>query len=172
MNTLSVPDAEKYAFEACQALLAGDIEIAQDFAKKACQCTKKDLEKDLFTSLEVIDLAKDHNLELSLAFNDSFMTGIFLGAKSGDYHLFRRVDGYSKIKEHEFLRAYPLSQGDVWRVDSKTPAKQADQFMVNVLRVDLKAMTNSLLNGFRSVRQYIDRKLMLLAFFSPLTHLI
>lgn len=174
MTTLSVSDVEKYAFEACQALLAGDIEIAKDFAKKACQGTIKDLEKDLFTSLEVIDLAKDHDLELSLFVNeDLFLTNIFLGAKSGDHHLFRRVDGHSKmIREHEFLRAYPLSQGDVWRVDSQTPAKQADQFMVNVLRVDLEAMTNPLLNGFRAARQYIDLKLMLLAFFSPLTHLI
>lgn len=165
---------DQFAYQACRSLLEGDFDAARDFAQKACPTAIEKPENYCLTSLEVLDLAKDHDLDLSLFVNeDLFLTNIFLGAKSGDHHLFRRVDGHSKmIKEHEFLSAYPLSQGDVWRVDSKTPAKQADQFMVSVLRVDPKAMTNSLLNGFRAARQYIDRKLMSLAFFSPLRHLI
>lgn len=145
---------DQFAYQACRSLLEGDFDAARDFAQKACPTAIEKPENYCLTSLEVLDLAQDHNLELSLAFNDSFMTGIFLDAKSRGRYFHRGFGGQSKkIKAYEFLHAYPLSLGKVWRIDRKTPAK-------------------SLLRRLQAVQQIIVKQLMSLAYFSPLTHLI
>lgn len=145
---------DQFAYQACRSLLEGDFDAARDFAQKACPTAIEKPKNYCLTSLEVLDLAQDHNLELSLAFNDSFMTGIFLNAQSRGRYFHRGFNGHSKkIKAHEFLHAYPLSLGKVWRIDRKTPAK-------------------SLLRRFQAVQQIIVKHLMSLAYFSPLTHLI
>ncbi|WP_051299709.1 hypothetical protein [Methylobacter luteus] len=145
---------DQFAYQACRSLLEGDFNVARDFAQKACPKVAEKPENYCLTSLEVLDLAQDYNLELSLAVNDSFMTGIFLNAQSRGRYFHKGFDGHSKkIKAHEFLLAYPLSLGKVWRIDRKTPAK-------------------SLLRRFQAVQQIIVKHLMSLAYFSPLTHLI
>lgn len=146
---------DQFAYQACRSLLEGDFNAARDFAQKACPTVVEKPENYCLTSLEVLDLAQDYNLELSLAVNDSFMPGMFfLSAQSRGRYFHKGFDGHSKkIKAHEFLRAYPLSLGKVWRIDRKTPAK-------------------SLLRRFQAVQQIIVKHLMSLAYFSPLTHLI
>jgi hypothetical protein len=145
---------DEFAYKACRSLLEGDFNVARDFAQKACPKVAEKPENYCLTSLEVLDLAQDYNLELSLAVNDSFMTGIFLNTQSRGRYFHKGFDGHSKkIKAHEFLLAHPLSLGKVWRIERKTPAK-------------------SLLRRFQAVQQIIVKHLMSLAYFSPLTHLI
>ena len=73
--------------------------------------------KDEFlTSSQVIDLAKDHNLELMLSLN-SFLTRRFLGHECHGFYSHKSGTGDGvEITADDFLRIYPNSHGNVWHV--------------------------------------------------------
>lgn len=70
-----------YAYQACQCILAGDHAAAIDYAKKAFPSMVDDPvdnpETYCLTTVELLDLAKDHHLDISLASDGVFRKGIF-----------------------------------------------------------------------------------------------
>ena len=73
--------------------------------------------KDEFiTSSALLDLAKDHSLQLLLSFN-GFQTTRFLGAEYNGLYFHKCGNGeLSQITAEDFLRIYPDALGNVWRV--------------------------------------------------------
>lgn len=142
-----------YAYQACQSILAGDQKAAIDYAKKAFPTLLDDPETYCLTTVELLDLAQNHHLEISLALNGGFRTGIYLGAKSAlGLHSHKGCDGRThQVLPVELLRYYPNSLGKVWRIDRKTPAK-------SVYRI------------FCSLRQSIVTRLISVSYFSPLVY--
>lgn len=140
-----------YAYQACQSILAGDQQSALNYAQKAFPSLTDDPESYCLTTLQLIDLAKDHHLQISLALNGGFRTGLFLGAQSAlGLHSHRGFDGRThQVMPVELLRYYPNSLGKVWRIDRKSPAK-------SIYRV------------FCSIRQSIVTRLISVSYFSPL----
>ncbi len=87
--------------------------------------------KDEFiTSSKVIDLAKDHNLELMLSLN-GFSTSRYLGHECHGFYSHKSGTGDAvEITADDFLRIYPNSHGNVWRVvqlSKSEPYKKAPQ---------------------------------------------
>ena len=93
----------------------------------ANQCLSDDCpSKDEFiNSSTVLDLAKDHSLELSLSLN-GFLTKRFLSLEREGVYSHKFGNGaVHKLYAEDFLRIYPDAHGKVWRVDrvlSKEPA--------------------------------------------------
>ena len=93
------------------------------------ECLSNDFpSKDEFiTSSVLLDLAKDHSLELSLSLN-GFLTNRFLGAEYNGLYFHKCGNGeLSQITAEDFLRIYPDAHGNVWRVDrviTKEPASR------------------------------------------------
>lgn len=141
------------AYRACQSILAGDQKLALEYAKKAFPSLVDDPETYCVTTLELLDLAKDHHLDMSLSLNEGFRTGLYLGAVSAlGFHTHRGTDGrYHQILPVELLRFYPNSLGKVWRIGRKTPAK-------------------SLYRTLCSIRQSIVKQMISLSYFSPLVY--
>jgi hypothetical protein len=142
-----------YTYRACQSILAGDQKSALEYAKKAFPSLVDEPETYCLTTLELLDLAKDHHLDMSLSFNGCFRTGLYLGATSTlGLHLHRGTVGRShRILPVEFLRFYPNSLGKVWRIYRKTPAK-------------------SVYRTFCSIRKSIVKQMISLSYFSPLVY--
>ena len=121
---------KEFAFKACQALLAGQIDEARDFAMKAMPHVADALttkvsslvfqtEDSCLTSTEVIELAKDHDLKLSL-----YSAGIrfmhYLTSIPGGQYLHATMDGIiRKINPEDFLDTYPDSLGKIWRLHAR-----------------------------------------------------
>lgn len=121
---------KEFAFKACQALLAGQIDEARDFAMKAMPHVADALttkvsslvfqtEDSCLTSTEVIELAKDHDLKLSL-----YSAGIrfmhYLTSIPGGQYLHATMDGITrKINPEDFLDTYPDSLGKIWRLHAR-----------------------------------------------------
>ena len=142
-----------YTYQACQSLLAGDQQSALEYAKKAFPSSADDPESYCLTTPELLDLAKDHHLDVSLSTNEVFQSSLYLGAASSlGFHMFRRTDGRShQILPVDLLRFYPNSLGKVWRVDRKTPAKSLRRALCNI-------------------RQFIIKRMISLSYFSPLVY--
>lgn len=142
-----------YAYQACQSILAGDHAAAIDYAKKAFPSLIDNPETYCLTTVELLDLAKDHHLDISLASNADFRKGIFLGAQSArGLHSFKGFEGRNhQVKPVDILRYYPNSLGKVWRIDRKTPAK-------------------SIYRTCCSTHQFIVKRLISLSYFSPLVY--
>lgn len=142
-----------YAYRACQSILAGDQKSALEYAKKAFPSLVDDPETCCLTTLELLDLAKDHHLDMSLGLNGGFRTGLYLGATSAlGLHTHRGSDGrYHQILPVELLRFYPNSLGKVWHIDRKTPAK-------------------SVYRTFCSIRQSIVKQMISLSYFLLLVY--
>ncbi len=142
-----------YAYQACQSILAGDQKSAMDYAKKALPSLLDDPENYCLTTLELLCLAQDHHLQISLALNGSFLTGFYLSAKSSfGHHAHKGVDDrYHQVLPVELLRYYPISLGKVWRIDRKTPAK-------------------SIYRTFCGIHQSIVNRIIRLSYFSPLVY--
>lgn len=104
-----------YTYRACQSILAGDQKSALEYAKKAFPSLVDDPETYCLTTLELLDLAKDHHLDMSLSLNGDFLTGLYLSATSTlGLHTHRGTDRSShRILPVEFLRFYPNSLGKV-----------------------------------------------------------
>jgi hypothetical protein len=141
------------AYRACQSILAGDQKSALEYAKKAFPSLVDDPETYCLTTLELLDLAKDHHLDMSLSINGGFRTGLYLVATSTlGLHTYRGSDGRShQILPVELLRFYPNSLGKVWRIYRKTPAK-------------------SVYRTFCSIRKSIVKQMISLSYFSPLVY--
>ena len=141
------------AHRACQSILAGDQKSALEYAKKAFPSLVDDPETYCLATLELLYLAKDHHLDMSLSLNGDFRTGLYLSATSTlGLHTHRGTEGSShRILPVEFLRFYPNSLGKVWRIDRKTPAK-------------------SVYRTFCSIRQSIVKQMISLSYFSPLVY--
>lgn len=87
------------------------------------------------TTLELIDLAQNNDLEISLASPDgSIKSGFFLSAKSSsNRHMHKGFDGLIyRVSPADMMRSYPLSLGRVWRIDRKTPAKSLYRFITGI----------------------------------------
>jgi hypothetical protein len=142
-----------YAYQACQSILAGDQKSAMDYAKKAFPSLVDDPETYCLTTVELLDLAQDHHLQISLALNGGFRTSLYLGAQSAlGLHSHKGFDGRShQVLPVEILRYYPNSLGKVWHIDRKTPAK-------------------SVYRTFCSIRQSIVNRMISLSYFSPLVY--
>ncbi|MBS3963757.1 MAG: hypothetical protein KGZ80_04525 [Methylomonas sp.] len=142
-----------YLHQACQSLLAGDQKSALEYARKAFPSLYDDHETFCLTTLELLDLAKDHHLDVSLSINGVFQADLYLGATSSlGFHALRRTDGRThKVLPVDFLRFYPNSLGKVWRVDRKTPAKSLHRALCNI-------------------RQSIIKRMISLSYFSPLVY--
>ena len=142
-----------YAYRACQSILSGDQKSALEYAKKAFPSLVDDPETYCLATLELLYLAKDHHLDMSLSLNEGFRTGLYLGATSAlGLHTHKGTDGgFHQIFPVEFLRFYPNSLGKVWRIDRKTPAR-------------------SIYRTFCSIRQSIVKQMISLSYFSPLVY--
>jgi len=84
--------------------------------------------KDEFiTSSALLDLAKNHSLELSLSLN-GFLTKRFLSLEREGVYSHKFGNGaVHEISAEDFLRIYPDAHGKVWRVDrviSKEPVSR------------------------------------------------
>lgn len=114
-----------YAYQACQSILAGDQKTAIDYAQKAFPSLLNNPESYCLTTLELLSLAQDNHLEISLVLNNGFLTGLYLGAKSDmGRHAHKGFDGrLHQVFPMNMLCYYPVSLGKIWRVDRKTPAK-------------------------------------------------
>ena len=122
---------KEFAFKACQALLAGQIDEARDFAMKAMPHVADALttkasslvfqtEDSCLTSTEVIELAVNYDLKLSL-----YSAGIrFIHNLSSDHdgqYFHEAMDGIvHQIIPEDFLDTYPDSLGKIWTVHQKT----------------------------------------------------
>jgi hypothetical protein len=142
-----------YAYQACQSILAGNQNAALDYAKKAFPSLADNPETYCLTTLELLDLAKDHHLQVSLALKGSFRTDLYFGAQSAlGLHSHKGFDGLIRhVLPVEILRYYPNSHGKVWRIDRKTPAK-------------------SIYRTFCSIRQSLVKRLISVSYFSPLVY--
>jgi hypothetical protein len=77
-------------------------------------------ESQLLTSIQILDIAKDHDLELSMFSDNGFRVTHFLGAENKGHYSHEGCDGdTSRITAKDFLRAYPNSLGKIWHVDQK-----------------------------------------------------
>ena len=84
----------------------------------ANQCLSDDCpSKDEFiTSSALLDLAKDHSLQLLLSLNGFFSTR-FLSAEHEGFYSHKCGNGeLSQITAEDFLKIYPDALGKVWRV--------------------------------------------------------
>lgn len=90
--------------------------------KLSDNCPSQD---EFITSSVLLDLAKDHSLELSLSLN-GFLTKRFLSLEREGFYSHKFGNGaVHEIYAEDFLRIYPDAHGKVWRVDrvlSKEPA--------------------------------------------------
>lgn len=85
--------------------------LADDFPSK----------DEFITSSVLLDLAKDHSLQLLLSIN-GFLTTRFLGAEYNGLYFHKCGNGeLSQITAEDFLRIYPDALGKVWRVVREIP---------------------------------------------------
>ena len=172
---------KEFTFMACQALLAGQVDTARDFAMKAMphvavalssEQDDKDHHKEstwkvtsdngcdpfevtasslndarrdalhaigwdilpiqrnalailtgdsLLTSTEVLELANEHDLKLSLILPGGHPATHYLGGFHRDYYFLDGMDGaIQEISSDDFLDTYPDSLGNVWLIIEKT----------------------------------------------------
>jgi hypothetical protein len=142
-----------FAYQACQSILAGDQKAAIDYAKKAFPSLLDEPETACLTTVQLLDLAQDHHLDISLSLNGGYRTGFYLGAKSPlGLHNHKGFDGLShQVLPVELLRYYPNPLEKVWRIDRKTPAK-------------------SVYRTLSSLRQSIVKRFISLSYCSPLIY--
>ena len=111
----AVPESESEACVHCGRVYDDANQCLSD------DCPSKD---EFITSSALLDLAKDHSLQLLLSIN-GFLTTRFLGAEYNGLYFHKCGNGeLSQITAEDFLRIYPDSLGKVWRVVrqiSKTP---------------------------------------------------
>lgn len=126
------------AFEACRALLRGELDHAQDWAKKAMpdyltrikgtgddsrwnQMDKQDTSVNLTTS-EMLTLANSHKLKLSLLLSGGLRSIHFIDCDSnGMCRDEGRDSAIRDITVADFLLDYPDERGKIWRIDQMTP---------------------------------------------------
>ena len=131
---------KEFAFEACRALLRGELDNAQDSAKNAMpdylarikgtgndslwnQMDKQDTSVNLTTS-EILTLANSHRLEVSLLLSGGLRSTHFIDC---DSHVMCRDEGCDgairNITVADFLLDYPDERGKIWRIDQMIPQK-------------------------------------------------
>jgi hypothetical protein len=121
---------KEFAFYVCQALLAGCCNSARDFARKALPHVAAELssqqddaqatllDDSLLTSTEALDLARDHNIELSLSLKSGLRATHFLCSEPDGQYFHKDIDGVIReIYPEDFLDTYPDSLGKIWRID-------------------------------------------------------
>ncbi len=145
---LSVIDIKRKecAFEACRALLRGELDNAQESAKNALpdyltriketgddsrwnQMDKQDTRVNLATS-EMLTLAISHKLEVSLLLSGGLRSTHFIDCDSHGMCRDEGCDGAIRdITVADFLLDYPDERGKIWRIDQMTPQedKVSDQ---------------------------------------------
>ena len=74
----------------------------------------------LLTSTEVLDLARDHNIELSLSLKSGLRATHYLYSEPDGQYFHKDIDGVIReIYPEDFLDTYPDSLGKIWRIDQK-----------------------------------------------------
>ena len=87
------------------------------------------------SSTDVLRLVESHDLQLSLFVAEKAQSShVFSLCLNGQY-AFRDNDGkIMRIKANEFLFAFPLSLGDVWRVDKKVKVRIVWNILISAYR--------------------------------------
>ena len=138
---------KEFAFYACMALLAGCCDSARDFARKALPHVAAELssqqddaqvtllDDSLLTSTEALDLARDHNIELSLSLKSGLRATHYLYSEPDGQYFHKDIDGViCEIYPEDFLDTYPDSLGKIWRIEQKVSTKPAPKLSSVVMR--------------------------------------
>ncbi|WP_347990252.1 hypothetical protein [Methylomonas sp. AM2-LC] len=113
-------DNEGYAaaaMKSCELLLSGKVYEATVFAREALPYFQQDPDTYCINSMQLIDLVEEFNVEMSLSVNKTFLKGMKLAFIEGSTMLFTSTTGNHEIDQGKFLKSFPASLGNVWRID-------------------------------------------------------